>query len=242
MLKCLPPFCFILCWVLFYFNKGIMLNNLLHEEQLTTMFQWLGLFVPFMGLFGFLFMLKTNCNHPLFFFFYLWCPGQLTRTKTNLRIHWTPCKSSKQVRHIKDNRHARWGSNKNKEIFPLSRGHKPRCLQSPFLFLFYSSPIRKSCLQLLIRKETEGQNTVPKPISKIQYSRFLSEKNHYSYRQECCMHVVHQVQCQLSLDKLTFYTWFCFRVQTKPIRFGVDGFISLKTTRTEPEFLLIQFF
>jgi len=34
-----------------------------------------------------------------FFFGNPGCPGQLTRTTTNPRTHWTPCKPSRQVRH-----------------------------------------------------------------------------------------------------------------------------------------------
>jgi hypothetical protein len=49
-------------------------------------------------------------------------PSQLTRTTTNSQTHWTPCKSSRQVRHYGDNRRARWDSNpddKGKKTFPL---------------------------------------------------------------------------------------------------------------------------
>jgi len=34
-----------------------------------------------------------------FFLYNLGCPGQLTRTTTNPRTHWTPCKPNRQVRH-----------------------------------------------------------------------------------------------------------------------------------------------
>jgi len=46
-----------------------------------------------------------------FFFFNPRCPGQLTRTTTNPRTHWTPYKPSRQVKHRGDDRRARWGSN-----------------------------------------------------------------------------------------------------------------------------------
>jgi hypothetical protein len=65
-----------------------------------------------------------------FFFGNPGCSGQLTRTTTNPRTHWTPCKPSRQVRHRGDDRRARWGSNpgdRGKETLPLPLGHKPRC-------------------------------------------------------------------------------------------------------------------
>jgi hypothetical protein len=65
-----------------------------------------------------------------FFFCNPRCPGQLTRTTTNLRIYWTPCKPSRQVRHRGDDRRARWDSNpgdRSKETLSLSLDHKPRC-------------------------------------------------------------------------------------------------------------------
>ena len=68
---------------------------------------------------------------PCFFFFgNPRCPGQLTRTTTNPRTHWTPCKPSRQVRHRGGDMRARWGSNpgdRGKETLSLPLGHKPRC-------------------------------------------------------------------------------------------------------------------
>ena len=66
----------------------------------------------------------------IFFFCNPGCPGQLTRTAINPRIHWTPCKPSRQVRHRGGDRRARWGSNlgdKDKETLPLPLGYKLRC-------------------------------------------------------------------------------------------------------------------
>jgi hypothetical protein len=71
----------------------------------------------------------------LFYFFFFCnpgCPGQLTRTTTNLRTHWTPCKPSRQVRHRGGDRRARWGSNpgdRGNETLPLPLGHKPRWIR-----------------------------------------------------------------------------------------------------------------
>jgi hypothetical protein len=65
-----------------------------------------------------------------FFFFNLGCPDQLTPITTNPRIHWTPCKPSRQVRHRGGDRRARWDSNpgdRGKETLPLPLGQKPRC-------------------------------------------------------------------------------------------------------------------
>ena len=76
-------------------------------------------------------------HFPIFFFFYPGCPGQLTRTTTNLRTHWTPCKLSRQVRHREGDRRARWGSNpgdRGKETLHLPLGHKPQCF---FFFLLF---------------------------------------------------------------------------------------------------------
>ena len=74
---------------------------------------------------------------PFFFFFYNpGCPGQLMRTTTNSRTHWTPCKHSRQVRHRVGNRRARWGLNqgcRDRETLPRPLGHKPRCLFSHWL-------------------------------------------------------------------------------------------------------------
>jgi hypothetical protein len=68
---------------------------------------------------------------PCFFFFgNPRCPGQLTRTTTNPRTYWTPCKPSRQVRHRGSDMRARWGSNpsdRGKETLSLPLGHKPRC-------------------------------------------------------------------------------------------------------------------
>jgi hypothetical protein len=74
-------------------------------------------------------MVITTWYH-FFFFGNPGCPGQLTRTTTNPRTHWTPCKPSRQVRHRGGDRRARWGSNpgdRGKETLPLPLGHKPRC-------------------------------------------------------------------------------------------------------------------
>ena len=52
------------------------------------------------------------------------CPGQLTHTMTNFRIHWTSCKPSKQVKHRESDRHARWGLNpgcRSRESLPIPR-------------------------------------------------------------------------------------------------------------------------
>jgi len=54
---------------------------------------------------------KKNTVFCFFFFGNPVCPGQFTRTTTNFRTHWIPCKPSRQVRHRGDNRHARWDSN-----------------------------------------------------------------------------------------------------------------------------------
>jgi len=70
-------------------------------------------------------------NHCIFFFFdNLGCPGQLTRTTTNPRTHWTSCKPSRQVRHRGGDRRACWGLNPGcigREILPRPLGYKPRC-------------------------------------------------------------------------------------------------------------------
>ena len=58
----------------------------------------------------------------IFFFFFFgnpWCPGQLTRTTTNPRAHWTSCKPSEHVRHRGGDRRTQresnpgWGRNKS---------------------------------------------------------------------------------------------------------------------------------
>ena len=70
-----------------------------------------------------------------FFFGNPGCPGQLTRTTTNPRTHWTPCKPSRQVRYRGDDRRARWDSNpgdKDKKTLSLLLGHKSRWFFSPF--------------------------------------------------------------------------------------------------------------
>jgi hypothetical protein len=41
-----------------------------------------------------------------FFLYSPGCPGQLTRTTTNPRTYWTPCKPSRQVKHRRDNMRA----------------------------------------------------------------------------------------------------------------------------------------
>jgi hypothetical protein len=59
---------------------------------------------------------------PLIFMDHMWrkqflyfdnpgCPGQLTCTTTNSRIHWISCKPSRQVRHRGDNKYACRGLN-----------------------------------------------------------------------------------------------------------------------------------
>jgi hypothetical protein len=67
----------------------------------------------------------------MFFFIYNpGCPGQLTRTTTNPRIHWTPCKSSKQVRHCGGDRRAHRESNLGVEVrnsLPRPLGHDLKC-------------------------------------------------------------------------------------------------------------------
>ena len=77
----------------------------------------------------FLFAVKERqCTWLLFFFFgNSGCLGQFTRTTTNLRTHWTPCKPSRQVKHHGDDRRARWGSNpgdRGKETLPLPLDQK----------------------------------------------------------------------------------------------------------------------
>jgi hypothetical protein len=75
-----------------------------------------------------------------FFFGNSGCPGQLMRTTTNPRTHWTPCKPSRQVRHHGGDRRTRWDSNpcdRGKETLPLPLGHKPRCPIYGFFFFFY---------------------------------------------------------------------------------------------------------
>jgi hypothetical protein len=56
---------------------------------------------------------KKEKKNTVFCFFFgnPVCPGQFTRTTTNFRTHWIPCKPSRQVRHRGDDRHARWDSN-----------------------------------------------------------------------------------------------------------------------------------
>jgi hypothetical protein len=78
-----------------------------------------------------IFCLRINIH--LIFFYNPGCPSQLTHITTNLRIHWTPCKPSKQVRHRGDDRRARWGLNpgcRGKETLSRLLGHKPLCLIS----------------------------------------------------------------------------------------------------------------
>jgi len=76
-----------------------------------------------------------------FFFGNPGCPGQLTRTTTNPRTHWTPCKPSRQVRHRGGNKYVRWDSNpcdRGKETLPLPLGHKPRCFSIWFLNFYFA--------------------------------------------------------------------------------------------------------
>jgi hypothetical protein len=94
----------------------------------------------------FLFAVKERqCTWLLFFFFgNSGCLDQLTRTTINPRIHWTPCKPSRQVRHHGDDRRARWGSNpgdRGKETLPLPLGHKPRCSAHGFLLLLQAATV-----------------------------------------------------------------------------------------------------
>jgi hypothetical protein len=79
------------------------------------------------------------CSLCLFFFFYnSGCPGQSTRTTTNPRAHWTPCKPSRQVRYRGSDKYARWGLNSGcrsrKTLSPL--GYKHRCALSFSLALW----------------------------------------------------------------------------------------------------------
>jgi len=58
------------------------------------------------------------------------CPGQLTRTTTNLRIHWTPYKPSRQVRHCGSDRRAQRRSNLGAEArnsLPGPLSHDLKC-------------------------------------------------------------------------------------------------------------------
>jgi len=70
-------------------------------------------------------------QHVLNFFFYNpWYSGQLTRITTNPRIHWTPCKPSRQVRHRGGDRRTRWDLNPRcigRKTLPRSLGYQPRC-------------------------------------------------------------------------------------------------------------------
>jgi len=43
----------------------------------------------------------------IFFIYNPRCPGQLTRTTTNPRAHWTSCKPSKQIKHRGGDRRTR---------------------------------------------------------------------------------------------------------------------------------------
>jgi hypothetical protein len=86
---------------------------------------------------------------PLIFMDHMWrkqffyfdnpgCPGQLTRTTTNPRIHWTLCKPSRQVRHRGDNKHACWDLNpgcRGREFF---NGPDVTCLR------YYSDTLEDS--------------------------------------------------------------------------------------------------
>jgi hypothetical protein len=78
------------------------------------------------------FLTRTQLR-PLYIYFFLGnlrCSVQFMYITTNLRIHWTPCKSSRQVRHREDDKRARWDSNpgdRGKETLPLPLGYKPRC-------------------------------------------------------------------------------------------------------------------
>ena len=66
--------------------------------------------------------------------------GQLTRTTTNPRAHWTSCKPSEHVRHRGGDRRAQWGSNPcaeegNKSLPPL--GHNLMCdFHHTFKFIY----------------------------------------------------------------------------------------------------------
>jgi hypothetical protein len=58
------------------------------------------------------------------------CPGQLTRTTTNPRTHWTPYKPSKQVRHCGGDRRAQRRSNLGAEArnsLPGPLSHDLKC-------------------------------------------------------------------------------------------------------------------
>jgi len=66
--------------------------------------------------------MNLKLETSFFFFDNSGCPGQLTRTTTNLWTHWTPCKPSRQVRHRGDDRHAHWGLNsgsRGRETLPV---------------------------------------------------------------------------------------------------------------------------
>jgi len=78
------------------------------------------------------------------------CPGQLTRTTTNPRTHWTPCKPSRQVRHRGGDRRARWGSNpgdRGKKTLYLPLGHKPQCF---FFFSSFFNLLHGGCRTLIL--------------------------------------------------------------------------------------------
>ena len=58
------------------------------------------------------------------------CPGQLTRTTTNPRTHWTPYKPSRQVRHCGGDRRAQRRSNLGAEArnsLPGPLSHDLKC-------------------------------------------------------------------------------------------------------------------
>jgi hypothetical protein len=82
---------------------------------------------------------KIVCYIYIYIFFFFCnpgCPGQLTRTTTNPRTYWIPCKPSRHVRYNGSDRRARWGSNpdnKDKKTLSLLLDHKPRCCLLYFL-------------------------------------------------------------------------------------------------------------
>jgi hypothetical protein len=58
---------------------------------------------------------RINCKYSFFFFNNSGCSGQLMRTTTNLRIHWTSCKPSEHVKHRGSDRRVQWELNPNTE-------------------------------------------------------------------------------------------------------------------------------
>jgi len=96
----------------FFFYFLYLLVSILFSPPWASMFFYSLIFVH---------SYKINqFNMMIFFFCNPGCPGQLTRTTTNSRAHWTSCKPSEHVRHRGNDKCAQWNLNPDAE-----KGNKP---------------------------------------------------------------------------------------------------------------------